>query len=77
MTTVILKDGESLESALRRFKRACERDGIMQELKRREFYRKPSEIKHEKNRERKRKLYKLREKSEETDLKFDKVSDQE
>jgi len=34
---------ESLESALRRFKRVCERDGILTEIKKREHYEKPSE----------------------------------
>jgi len=40
---VRLGKGESLESALRRFKRVCERDGILTEIKKREHYEKPSE----------------------------------
>ena len=42
MAQVIVKEGEGLESALRRFKRACARDGVMQELRKREHYEKPS-----------------------------------
>ena len=33
---------ESLESALKRFKRSCARDGVMSELRKREHYEKPS-----------------------------------
>ena len=47
------------------------------ELKKREYYRKPSEIKHDQKREKVRKLARLRGKQEELDNKYDKVSDQE
>lgn len=75
MAKVIVRDGEPIESALRRFKDAVDKDGIMQELKRREFYRKPSEIRNEKKREKKRKIAKFKEKTEEIDQKFDKIFD--
>ena len=42
MTVVIIREGESFESALRRFKKQCERTGILSEVKRREYYEKPS-----------------------------------
>ncbi|MGD0228940.1 MAG: 30S ribosomal protein S21 [Syntrophorhabdales bacterium] len=42
MTVVIIREGESFESALRRFKKQCERTGILSEVKRREHYEKPS-----------------------------------
>lgn len=42
MATVIVKEGESLDSALRRFKRSCAKAGIMQEVRKREHYEKPS-----------------------------------
>ena len=45
MAKVILKEGESLDEALRRFKREVLREGILRELRRREFYEKPSEVK--------------------------------
>lgn len=37
-----LKDNESLESALRRFKKSCARSGVIQEVRKREAYEKPS-----------------------------------
>jgi small subunit ribosomal protein S21 len=42
MAQVIVKENESLESALKRFKRSCARDGVMSELRKREHYEKPS-----------------------------------
>ncbi len=43
MATVHVHDGESFDRALKRFKKLCEREGILTEVKRREFYEKPSE----------------------------------
>ena len=37
-----LKDNESLESALRRFKKQCARAGVIAEVRKREAYEKPS-----------------------------------
>ena len=42
MSQVRLKENESLENALRRFKRATARDGVIQEVRKREHYEKPS-----------------------------------
>ena len=42
LSTVKVKEGESLESALRRFKRQTSRDGVIQEVRKREHYEKPS-----------------------------------
>jgi len=42
MTVVVVRDGESFESALRRFKKQCERTGILSEVRKREHYEKPS-----------------------------------
>lgn len=39
---VRLKDGESFESAFRRFKKSCEKAGILSEVKKREHFEKPS-----------------------------------
>lgn len=36
------KDNESLESALRRFKRQCAKSGVLAEVRKREHYEKPS-----------------------------------
>ena len=42
MSVVKVKDNESFESAVRRFKKQCEKAGILSEIKRREDYEKPS-----------------------------------
>jgi small subunit ribosomal protein S21 len=42
MSVVVVRDGEPFESALRRFKKLCERTGILSEVKKREHYEKPS-----------------------------------
>lgn len=42
MSLVRIKDGESFESAFRRFKKACEKAGILSEVKKREHFEKPS-----------------------------------
>lgn len=56
MVNVVVREGESIEEALRRFKRECERHGILQEIKKREYYKPPSVIKKEKMNELRRKL---------------------
>lgn len=42
MPTVRVRDNEPIEVALRRFKRSCEKAGILTEIRRREFYEKPT-----------------------------------
>lgn len=42
MSEVRLKENESLESALRRFKKQCARSGVIAEVRKREAYEKPS-----------------------------------
>ena len=42
MTTVIARPDESIDSLLRRFKKAIEHAGIISDLKRTEYYEKPS-----------------------------------
>ena len=37
-----VKEGESFESLLRRFKKQCEKAGILSEIRKREHYEKPS-----------------------------------
>ncbi|MDR2772372.1 MAG: 30S ribosomal protein S21 [Elusimicrobiota bacterium] len=56
MAQVKIREGETIDEALRRFKRECERSGIMQEIKKREFYKAPSVVKKEKLAETKRKI---------------------
>ena len=52
MLSVKVRDGESFESAFRRFKRECEKNRILSLLKQREYYEKPSEKKKQKNAQR-------------------------
>jgi small subunit ribosomal protein S21 len=49
MTTIKLKDGESIEGALKRFKKATEKAGILAEIRKREHYEKPSVKKKKKS----------------------------
>jgi len=40
---VRIRDNEHFDAALRRFKRACEKAGILSEVRRREYYEKPTQ----------------------------------
>ena len=42
MSEVRVKESETLESALKRFKRQCARSGVLAEVRKREHYEKPS-----------------------------------
>ncbi len=42
MPVVQVRDEENFENALRRFKRKCEKEGILTELKKRQHFEKPS-----------------------------------
>ena len=42
MSEIKVKKGESLDSALRRFKRSCQKAGVLSEVRKREHYEKPS-----------------------------------
>ena len=42
MPNVRVKDNEPFDIALRRFKRSCEKAGILAEVRRRDFYEKPT-----------------------------------
>lgn len=48
MSTIRVGENESVESALRRFKRKCSRDGIIGDLRKKEFYESPSVKKRKK-----------------------------
>ena len=43
MSKIEIRKGESLEKALRKFKTKMRKEGIIDEIKKREFYEKPSE----------------------------------
>ena len=42
MAEIRVKDNESLDSALKRFKRQCAKSGVLSEIRKREHYEKPS-----------------------------------
>ncbi|MDX1334242.1 MAG: 30S ribosomal protein S21 [Gammaproteobacteria bacterium] len=48
MPSVRVKENEPFDIALRRFKRGCEKAGVLTEVRRREFYEKPTEIRKRK-----------------------------
>ncbi len=61
MPEIKVRDNEPFEVAMKRFKKQCEKAGILSELKRREYYDKPSVRKKKKAAAaRKRALKKMR-----------------
>jgi len=48
LAEVVVQDGESVESALRRFKRKVQQEDIIKEIKRHSYYLKPGEKKRAK-----------------------------
>ena len=42
MSEIRVRKGESFDSALRRFKRSCQKAGVLSEVRKREHYEKPS-----------------------------------
>jgi small subunit ribosomal protein S21 len=48
MPNVKIKDNEPFDVALRRFKRSCEKAGVLAEVRRREFYEKPTAVRKRK-----------------------------
>ena len=42
MSEIRVKDNESLDNALKRFKRSCAKSGVLAEVRKREHYEKPS-----------------------------------
>ena len=59
MPGVIVRDKETFEKALKRFKKACEKAGIISDMKRHQHFEKPSERKKRKINAAKRKRIKL------------------
>ena len=48
MPYVKVKENEPFDVALRRFKRSCEKAGVLAEVRRREFYEKPTSVRKRK-----------------------------
>jgi small subunit ribosomal protein S21 len=42
MPSIRVRENDSFENALRKFKKQCEREGVLSEIKKREHYEKPS-----------------------------------
>lgn len=53
-----ISEDEILEKALKRFKRQVEKEGIIREWKKREYYEKPSTVRNKKRKSLERKLQK-------------------
>lgn len=49
MSEIKVGKNETLESALRRFKRSCQKAGVLSEVRKREHYEKPSEKRKKKS----------------------------
>jgi small subunit ribosomal protein S21 len=58
MAEIRVKDNESLDSALRRFKRQCARSGVLAEVRKREHYEKPSVKRKKKSEAARKRKYK-------------------
>jgi small subunit ribosomal protein S21 len=58
LANIIVDDSEPLEKAIKRFKRMVEKEGIIREFKKREYYEKPSTVLNRKNKALRRKLVK-------------------
>jgi small subunit ribosomal protein S21 len=50
MIKVKARGSESVEQMIRRFKKMCEKEGLVRDLKRRSYYEKPSEIRRRRRR---------------------------
>ncbi len=58
MAVVIVHEGEPPEKALKRFKRLVDQEQILTEVKRREYYEKPSERRKKRERARRKRILK-------------------
>jgi len=58
MIKVKARMNESLEQLLKRFKKACEKEGLIRDMKRTAFYEKPSEVRRRKERQLVRRIMK-------------------
>ncbi|OQX71531.1 MAG: 30S ribosomal protein S21 [Candidatus Cloacimonas sp. 4484_275] len=59
MPKVIAKEGESFQITLKRFKKACERASLLSDIKKNQYYEKPSVTRRKKLNAAKRKVLKL------------------
>jgi len=59
MITVKIRENEPFEKAFKRFTKACEKSGLMADIKRHQHYEKPSEQRKRRNNQARRKMRKL------------------
>jgi small subunit ribosomal protein S21 len=59
MISVKVRDNEPFEKAFKRFTKACEKSGLMSDIKKHQHFEKPSEQKKRKLNAAKRKMHKL------------------
>ncbi|MCF7957842.1 MAG: 30S ribosomal protein S21 [Phycisphaerae bacterium] len=50
MIKVKTRGGESVQQMMKRFKKLCEKEGLIKDIKKQSYYEKPSEIKRRRNR---------------------------
>lgn len=67
MATIVVDESEHLEKAIKRFKRMVEKEGIIREFKKREYFVKPSAALHQKKTTLERKQLNKRRKAERKD----------
>lgn len=62
MAKIVVREGDSIERALKQFKRMCEKEGLRRDIKRSSYYEKPSEQRRRRTlqqlRERRKAVYK-------------------
>ncbi|ADC89985.1 ribosomal protein S21 [Thermocrinis albus DSM 14484] len=58
LAIVVVGDNESFEKVLKKFKRVVEKEGILTEVRRRQFYEKPSEKRKRKERAARKRIIK-------------------
>jgi small subunit ribosomal protein S21 len=59
MITVKIRDNEPFEKAFKRFTKACEKSGLMADIRKHQYYEKPSEQRKRKLNQARRKMRKL------------------
>jgi small subunit ribosomal protein S21 len=64
VTEIFVGDSESIDSALKRFNKRVQADGVLTDARRHEYYEKPSERRKKKEAARKRKMRKAERRAE-------------
>jgi len=59
LVRITIENRDSFEINLKRFSKTCQREGIISEIKKREFFEKPSEVRRRRKRERVRNIRRI------------------